>query len=137
MRKILRDKQEPTFPQKLKHDIISQFSCAEIRLQVIRQCTSTTFLHHPFPPHFVPWHTNPATKSVEQGGSVETVKPSASGGCGPSQHSHSSRVTMQAAGPCMLPHSARKPKHCGPAPHRFLAAGSLVAMRRKAVPGDV
>ena len=56
MRKIVGDKQELTLPQQLKHDIISQFSCAEIRLQVIWQCTSTTFLrcYHPVSYHGTP-----------------------------------------------------------------------------------
>lgn len=78
MRKIVRDKQELPFPQKLKHDIISHLSCAEIRSQVIWQCRYTTFLHHPLPPCLVPWDTNPASKSVEQGGSMETANPCAS-----------------------------------------------------------
>lgn len=58
-------------------------------------------------------------------------------GCGLSRQSHPSRVTTQAAGSCMHSHGARKPKHCSPAPNRFLPAGSLVAMLKKAVPGNV
>lgn len=82
MKKIVGGKQELTFPLKLKLDTISQFSHAEIRLQVIWQCTSTTFLHHPLPPYLVPWDTNPATKSVGQGGSMVTANPCARRGVG-------------------------------------------------------
>lgn len=82
MRKVVGGKQELTSPQKLKHDIISQFSCAEIRLKVIWQYTSTTFLHHPLPPCLVPWDTNPATESMEQGVSVETANPCVRQGVG-------------------------------------------------------
>lgn len=57
----------------------NQFSCAEISLQVICWCTSTTFLYHPLPSHLVPRDTNTATKSMEQGGSMGTANPCACG----------------------------------------------------------